>query len=1196
MKNTTLKNKIISMLIMLTMLIGMVPISGFVSYAEAISEYETILAGEEKTVTLNGSTDIEKIFEFTPTEDGVYNFYSYDQEYDTYGIILDGDGVNQLDFDDDSGEGSNFLVSYEMTAGVKYLLKSKFYITSNNGSYKLKVEKRVDATSISIDVGDTYTGGIADVLYINCISYPGHSYTGYITYTSSDNDVVSVDDSGVVRLIKPGVATVTATPEHGTPASIVITVLDPIEIVPDTEYTIIPGDSSVTYSFTPTESGFYNLLTHDSTYYVNSILFVIEDNTFVFLNSHGDTTVDLKHNLTAGKTYYYLLKDYENNNQPFAVELVKMVDATSLTINKSSLDIYVGHEETLEVLFAPSNSIPEEVTWTSSDDTVVSVNGDGDIVALKEGTATITATSENGLTASCVLSVSDFSVIPFHEKVGVTISDSVTKEVFSFTPEVDGKYALISSNNTDGCDPKAYLYKDYFNSGYINYSDDFGEEYGRNFRVEYNFTAGVKYVFEVVVYGENYGSFDIYIVEIDDDNNEVHNYGEYVCDDESHEISCIDCGKTISGNHTLDESYTCTVCEYVHNHSIEYSYSSVYHWGDCTGCDLYVEEDHTFDENNNCDCGYIYHEHVFDVYEYSYSTHWMICSACGLYDEITGELPHEYNEDFVCECGREKVVGIYIFGIHLNDGEYIDNYGNVTTTVPQGGYAYYKDGVLTLNNFEAENSDEFINEESSVLYSESDITLNIVGTNKLVSYNDDGIYVLNANLTINGDGSLYIFAYDDYDGIDVNNGKLVINSGSLFIDATDHGIEVYGETEINGGLIKISADDDGMDVDDLVINDGIFYIDAEDNGIDAGGNLEINGGYFSIFTNNYNGIEISYDCVINGGIFDLDTDGGCIDVAGTLYINGGVFSLNARNGYAAIRAGLEIGFGEAMGEQNVVCDEYGNYVWSYDDEEMITCEYLTPTGCTSESLIKDYWITYDNFFIYNGNVQTPFIEVYDEYREVYLTPGVDFKVEIVGTEVKSPDIYYALVSGIGNYHGAQLIHFSVHECIEVAVGETTSVNITDTFSNVYTFVKFVPRVSATYSFAFKTSEELNVYLLDPNYEYNNGEGRCWSSADGTIYFEVELEAGVTYYLDVFTNSVDAMCDVTVNLICREHVGGQATYHEQAICSICGEHYGEILVCNHMCHKGGIYAVVWDMFMMIYDILGVESHCECGDEH
>lgn len=73
----------------------------------------------------------------------------------------------------------------------------------------------------------------------------------------------------------------------------------------------------------------------------------------------------------------------------------------SVTFDKSELTLTVGGSETINATVVPAGS---QVTWASSNTDVVTVN-DGEVIAVAEGTANVTATA-NGVTATCAVTVS----------------------------------------------------------------------------------------------------------------------------------------------------------------------------------------------------------------------------------------------------------------------------------------------------------------------------------------------------------------------------------------------------------------------------------------------------------------------------------------------------------------------------------------------------------------------------------------------------------------------------------------------------------------------------------------------------------------------------------------------------------------------------------------------------------------------
>ena len=71
---------------------------------------------------------------------------------------------------------------------------------------------------------------------------------------------------------------------------------------------------------------------------------------------------------------------------------VNEVMAESISITNNDTEILIEDTQTLECEFSPENTTDKTIEWSSSDESVISVSSDGEIIANKLGTATITAT------------------------------------------------------------------------------------------------------------------------------------------------------------------------------------------------------------------------------------------------------------------------------------------------------------------------------------------------------------------------------------------------------------------------------------------------------------------------------------------------------------------------------------------------------------------------------------------------------------------------------------------------------------------------------------------------------------------------------------------------------------------------------------------------------------------------------------
>ncbi len=116
---------------------------------------------------------------------------------------------------------------------------------------------------------------------------------------------------------------------------------------------------------------------------------------------------------------------YEKTNLTFGTHTVKIEDSTnsylvldaididqngglilddeSISLDKSTMDLNVGDSQQLIATTTPA---AVGVTWTSSDTSIATVDSTGNVTGIKEGQVTITATTADGLTATCIVTVS----------------------------------------------------------------------------------------------------------------------------------------------------------------------------------------------------------------------------------------------------------------------------------------------------------------------------------------------------------------------------------------------------------------------------------------------------------------------------------------------------------------------------------------------------------------------------------------------------------------------------------------------------------------------------------------------------------------------------------------------------------------------------------------------------------------------
>ena len=81
------------------------------------------------------------------------------------------------------------------------------------------------------------------------------------------------------------------------------------------------------------------------------------------------------------------------------------IEAESITLSTASADMLIGESLTLTATVLPENTTDKTVTWSSSESSIAGVDDNGTVTAVSAGTAVITATTVNGRTAECTVTV-----------------------------------------------------------------------------------------------------------------------------------------------------------------------------------------------------------------------------------------------------------------------------------------------------------------------------------------------------------------------------------------------------------------------------------------------------------------------------------------------------------------------------------------------------------------------------------------------------------------------------------------------------------------------------------------------------------------------------------------------------------------------------------------------------------------------
>ena len=135
------------------------------------------------------------------------------------------------------------------------------------------------------------------------------------------------------------------------------------------------------------------------------------------------------------------------------------IKSKKVTLNVAKVTLSVGDIATLAATMKPTNST-DKLTWRSTDTKVASVNSNGVVTALAEGTTSVIVRTTSGKTAKCAVTVRDVLTRAQVEELvtsGILAEESIKKLITDNTlSEADVK-KLITDNTLSEADVKKLI-------------------------------------------------------------------------------------------------------------------------------------------------------------------------------------------------------------------------------------------------------------------------------------------------------------------------------------------------------------------------------------------------------------------------------------------------------------------------------------------------------------------------------------------------------------------------------------------------------------------------------------------------------------------------------------------------------------------------------------------------------------------
>lgn len=194
-----------------------------------------------------------------------------------------------------------------------------------------------------------------------------------------------------------------------------------------------------------TKSGIVHITLKNSFIYSSDDVRFISENTDIavitFLSaSYGKTVYYEIEGISPGETYVYAA----SKDGSIVSERIKVVVPVPIEVESVSIDLSkntLALDETIQAtpIISPANADRQEITWSSSNDKVVSVNDKGIITGISEGNATITATATNGVLSTTEISVDGTKRLMNIRVTHSRVDDNNIGDDWSYITEINGE-------------------------------------------------------------------------------------------------------------------------------------------------------------------------------------------------------------------------------------------------------------------------------------------------------------------------------------------------------------------------------------------------------------------------------------------------------------------------------------------------------------------------------------------------------------------------------------------------------------------------------------------------------------------------------------------------------------------------------------------------------------------------------------
>ncbi len=246
-----------------------------------------------------------------------------------------------------------------------------------------------------------------NIVILTATVNPATAEVTTVTWSSSDESVATVNESGTVTAIAIGEAVITATSDE-----------EGSEISADCKISVVEQYFPVTNMTIDEASLPAGLLTKGDTHQLELVFNSVEDgseeeptvpsNKYASWISSDVTIASVINGLVTVKSAGTVTITATSVDNPEAIatcEISSTIYVGAIELSADVTTIGTGVTTQINVVVTPSDAVNATLTWASSDENIATVNSNGEVRGIAAGIATITATATDGSEVESTISI-----------------------------------------------------------------------------------------------------------------------------------------------------------------------------------------------------------------------------------------------------------------------------------------------------------------------------------------------------------------------------------------------------------------------------------------------------------------------------------------------------------------------------------------------------------------------------------------------------------------------------------------------------------------------------------------------------------------------------------------------------------------------------------------------------------------------